>query len=37
VGLKKGESTDVNVTFPEDYMAKELAGKKAVFKVTVQT
>lgn len=36
VGLKKGESTDVNATFPEDYFSKELAGKKAVFKVTVQ-
>lgn len=36
VGLKKGESTDVNVTFPEDYFSKELAGKKAVFKVNVQ-
>ncbi len=36
VGLGKGESTDVNVTFPEDYGAKELAGKAAVFKVHVQ-
>ena len=36
VGLKKDESTDVNVTFPEDYGAKELAGKAAVFKVHVQ-
>ena len=30
-----GESFDVNVTFPEDY-AEELAGKEAVFKVTVK-
>lgn len=36
VGLKKGDSTDVNVTFPEDYFSKELAGKAAVFKVNVQ-
>lgn len=36
VGLGKGESTDVNVTFPEDYFSKELAGKAAVFKVNVQ-
>ena len=36
VGLGKGDSTDVNVTFPEDYFSKELAGKAAVFKVNVQ-
>jgi trigger factor len=36
VGLGKGDSTDVNVTFPKDYGAKELAGKAAVFKVHVQ-
>ena len=33
VGLAIGESKDVNVTFPEDYNAKELAGKAAVFAV----
>ena len=32
VGKKIGEEFDVNVTFPEDYHAKELAGKAAVFK-----
>lgn len=32
VGHKAGEEFDVNVTFPEDYQAKELAGKAAVFK-----
>lgn len=32
VGKKPGEEFDVNVTFPEDYQAKELAGKAAVFK-----
>ena len=36
VGLKAGDSTDVNVTFPEEYFVKELAGKEAVFKVNVQ-
>ena len=32
VGKNIGEEFDVNVTFPEDYHAKELAGKAAVFK-----
>ncbi len=32
---EKGESRDVNITFPSDYMAAELAGKDVVFKVTV--
>lgn len=31
VGLKVGEEKDVNVTFPEEYHAKDLAGKVAVF------
>jgi trigger factor len=35
VGLGTGESKDVEVTFPEEYHAAELAGKPAVFKVTV--
>ena len=35
VGKNVGDSFDVNVTFPEDYHAKELAGKPAVFKVTI--
>lgn len=33
VGHKAEDEFDVNVTFPEDYQAKELAGKEAVFKV----
>ena len=33
VGHEAGEEFDVNVTFPEDYQAKELAGKAAVFKI----
>ena len=36
VGVKTGESKDVEVTFPEEYHAAELAGKQAVFKVTVK-
>lgn len=35
VGTKAGDSKDVIVTFPEDYQAEDLAGKEAVFKVTV--
>ncbi|MCH5343459.1 MAG: trigger factor [Acetatifactor sp.] len=36
IGAEIGKETDVNVTFPEDYQAKELAGKAAVFKCTVK-
>ena len=36
VGMKAGEEKDLNVTFPEDYGAKELAGAPVVFKVKVQ-
>ena len=35
VGAKIGKELDVNVTFPEKYGAKELAGKAAVFKCKV--
>ena len=35
VGAVAGEARDVNVTFPENYNAKELAGKPAVFKCKV--
>ncbi|KRL67860.1 trigger factor [Companilactobacillus versmoldensis] len=35
VGASKDETVDVKVTFPEDYQAKELAGKDAIFKTTV--
>ena len=35
VGLATGESKDVEVSFPEEYHAAELAGKPAVFKVTI--
>lgn len=33
VGHKTGDEFDVNVKFPEDYQAKDLAGKDSVFKV----
>lgn len=36
IGAKTGDSVDVNVAFPEDYGNKELAGKPALFKVTVK-
>lgn len=36
VGLSKGDSTDVEVTFPEEYFVKDLAGKEAIFKVNIQ-
>ncbi len=36
IGKSTGEECEVNVTFPEEYHAKELAGKPAVFKVTVK-
>ncbi|MBN6887900.1 trigger factor [Cytobacillus horneckiae] len=35
IGIAAGESKDVNVTFPEEYHAAELAGKAAIFKTTV--
>lgn len=37
IGAKVGEERDVNVTFPEEYQAKELAGKAAVFNCTVHS
>lgn len=36
VGAPIGAETEVNVTFPEDYQAEDLAGKAAVFKCTVK-
>ncbi len=36
VGAEIGKEVDVEVTFPEEYHAKELAGKPAVFKCTVK-
>lgn len=36
VGKKTGEKVDVKVTFPEDYHAKDLAGKASVFAVDIK-
>lgn len=36
IGKNLNEEVEVNVTFPEEYQAKELAGKPALFKVTVK-
>lgn len=35
IGKNIGDKFDINVTFPEDYGAKELAGKEAVFKINL--
>lgn len=35
IGAEIGKETEINVTFPEEYQAKDLAGKAAVFKCTV--
>ena len=37
IGKKKGETCDVNVTFPEEYHAEELKGKPALFKVKINS
>ncbi len=35
IGAEIGKEVEINVTFPEEYQAEELAGKAAVFKCTV--
>jgi len=35
VGMKKGETKTIEVTFPKDYAQDDLAGKKAEFEVTI--
>ncbi len=37
IGVKKGETVDLNLTFPEDYGAADLAGKDVIFTVTVNS
>ncbi|TWP08459.1 trigger factor [TM7 phylum sp. oral taxon 350] len=37
VGMKAGESKDIDLTFPKDYHAKDLKGAKVTFKVTVNS
>ena len=36
IGKKVGDEVEVNVTFPEQYQAEELAGKPAMFKVAIK-
>lgn len=36
IGKNVGDECEVNVTFPEDYQQKDLAGKPALFKVTIK-
>lgn len=36
LGAAAGETKEVTTTFPADYAAKELAGKEAVFKITIK-
>lgn len=36
VGMKKGETKDLDLTFPEEYPAEDLAGQPVVFKITCQ-
>ncbi|AXK40231.1 trigger factor [Crenobacter cavernae] len=35
-GMKEDETRDINVAFPDEYHSKELAGKQAVFAITVK-
>ncbi|KKB08465.1 trigger factor [Devosia geojensis] len=35
IGMKKGETREIKVTFPKDYQNDDLAGKKATFDVTI--
>ena len=37
IGMKAGESRDLNLTFPEDYRSEEMQGAEVVFHVTVHT
>ncbi len=36
IGMKKGETKDLHLTFPEEYNNKDLAGQNVIFTVTVQ-
>lgn len=37
VGMKAGDEKTIDVTFPEEYQAENLAGKEAQFKINVKT
>jgi len=36
IGMEKGETKDISVTFPDDYGAKDIAGKEVLFSVTLK-
>lgn len=36
IGMKKGETKELDLTFPDDYYEESVAGKPVVFKVTLQ-
>ena len=36
VGMKSGETKELDLTFPDDYYEESVAGKAVVFKVTLQ-
>lgn len=36
IGIKKGETREIKVTFPTDYQAPNLAGQETIFKVTAK-
>lgn len=37
IGMKKGQTKDLDLTFPEEYSSEELAGQEVIFKVTLQS
>lgn len=37
IGMEKGETKDVPLTFPEDYIEPSMSGKEVVFKITLQS
>ena len=37
IGMKKGQTKNLDLTFPEEYSSEELAGQEVVFKVTLQS
>ena len=37
IGMKKGQTKDLDLTFPEEYSSEQLAGQEVVFKVTLQS
>lgn len=37
IGMKKGQTKDLDLTFPKEYSSEELAGQEVVFKVTLQS